>query len=143
MEILFEPKNLALHYVKVNPFLPDHRRREKINLINLIFIFTLLCSTSKGFMKAFKVGLQVFWDTTKKCENNKYNLILALHIWTWCISQGVDKANHNSCPMFYIFVFIYTPLSPTRKFSESIYTKKLSKLCKALKISMKKNLAQL
>ena len=46
----------------INPSCPDPGRREKNNLI---FIFALLCSVSKGFMKAFKA----FWGTTKKYEN--------------------------------------------------------------------------
>ena len=41
----------------INPSRPDPGRREKINLI---FLFTLLCGASKGFMKAFKAFTKPF-----------------------------------------------------------------------------------
>ena len=41
----------------INPSSPDPRRREKINLN---FIVTLLCGTSKGFIKALKAVIKPF-----------------------------------------------------------------------------------
>ena len=61
-----------------NPPCPDPGRREKINLL---FIFTLLCGVSKGFMKAFKAFIKpglhkILLGTTKKCENKNLSLFL-------------------------------------------------------------------
>ena len=39
---------------------------DKVKKLSQIFIFTLLCGASKGFMKAFKAFV-IFH--TKKCEN--------------------------------------------------------------------------
>ena len=43
-----------------------------------IFIFKLLCGSSKGFMKAFKAlrASKTFWGTTEKCENKNLNCFL-------------------------------------------------------------------
>ena len=41
----------------INPSRLDARRRGKINLI---FIFTLICGASKGFMKAIKTLIKPF-----------------------------------------------------------------------------------
>ena len=47
----------VVHIHSVNSSRPDPGLREKINLN---FIFTLLCSGSKGFMKALKAFIKPF-----------------------------------------------------------------------------------
>ena len=44
--------------------IPDEERK-----LTWIFIFTLLCGASKGFLKNLKGLRKTFWGTTKKCEN--------------------------------------------------------------------------
>ena len=50
-----------------NPSHPNPGRREKIKLN---FIFTLLCGTSKGFMKALKVVIKPFEEPQRSVKIN-------------------------------------------------------------------------
>ena len=54
-----------------NPSRPNPGRREKIKLN---FIFTLLCGTSKGFMKALKTFIKLF-EAPQRIVKIKFNLI--------------------------------------------------------------------
>ena len=49
----------------------------KINLIKLILIFTLLCSASKGFLKAFKTFINPF-EAPQRSMKIKIKLIFYL-----------------------------------------------------------------
>ena len=44
----------------INPSSPDPRRREKINLNFIVTLVTLLCGTSKGFIKDLKAVIKPF-----------------------------------------------------------------------------------
>ena len=48
---------IQIKWAIINPSRPNPGRREKISEI---FIFTLLCGASKGFMKAFKAYIKPF-----------------------------------------------------------------------------------
>ena len=50
----------------------------KVKKVSEIFIFTLLCGASKGFMKALK-ALKTFWGTRKKCENKNFTQFLRVN----------------------------------------------------------------
>ena len=54
-------KLLFFSHLTLNVPIPD-----KVKKLSQIFIFTLLCGASKGFMKALK---ECEKNTTKKCEN--------------------------------------------------------------------------
>ena len=61
---IFVPKFEVIQLI--NPFRPDHRRREKINL-NFYFHTSLWCL--KRFYEGLKGLHKIFLGTTKKCEN--------------------------------------------------------------------------
>ena len=55
-----------------------------------IFIFTLLCGASKGFMKAF-------WGTTKKCENKNLTQFLFQYNFQKCTGRkGLRKETRGN-----------------------------------------------
>ena len=59
-------------HLTLNGPIPD-----KVKKLSQIFIFTLLCGASKGFMKAFKAFIKPF-DTPQRSVKIKLTLIFSL-----------------------------------------------------------------
>ena len=68
---------------KINPSRSNHGWREKIKL-NLFF--TLLCGTSKGFLKAFKVFIKPFEVPQRRVK---------IKVLTWFLFQYNLKEMHG------------------------------------------------
>ena len=85
-----------------NPSFPDPGRNEKIEScikikINLIFIFTLLCVASKGFMKTLKAFIKRF-ETQQGSVKVKIKLIFIYYNFLKC--TGLEELNDT-----YILIF--------------------------------------